>query len=157
MRLACVKHAASVRSEPGSNSQVHHIPQTPPAQPVDKPPAKTNRTRETSELKPNHAQPTQAKPLQTINTQYPGNTHPKIPQANAPVIAQPAISKTKSNHKHRPNPAKPNHQPNHMPPHNTHMPCKQQDAANVSLPKPDAKINEQPPEGGKSGRTTRVR
>ena len=24
MRLACVKHAASVRSEPGSNSQVHH-------------------------------------------------------------------------------------------------------------------------------------
>ena len=36
MRLACVKHAASVRSEPGSNSQVHQagpsrslIPQTP--------------------------------------------------------------------------------------------------------------------------------
>lgn len=25
VRLACVKHAASVRSEPGSNSQVHHI------------------------------------------------------------------------------------------------------------------------------------
>jgi hypothetical protein len=24
VRLACVKHAASVRSEPGSNSQVHH-------------------------------------------------------------------------------------------------------------------------------------
>ena len=24
MRLACVKHSASVRSEPGSNSQVHH-------------------------------------------------------------------------------------------------------------------------------------
>ena len=24
MRLACVRHAASVRSEPGSNSQVHH-------------------------------------------------------------------------------------------------------------------------------------
>ena len=27
MRLACVKHAASVRSEPGSNSQVHHSPE----------------------------------------------------------------------------------------------------------------------------------
>jgi hypothetical protein len=27
VRLACVKHAASVRSEPGSNSQVHHNPQ----------------------------------------------------------------------------------------------------------------------------------
>ena len=26
VRLACVKHAASVRSEPGSNSQVHHVP-----------------------------------------------------------------------------------------------------------------------------------
>jgi hypothetical protein len=26
VRLACVKHAASVRSEPGSNSQVHHAP-----------------------------------------------------------------------------------------------------------------------------------
>jgi hypothetical protein len=25
VRLACVKHAASVRSEPGSNSQVHHV------------------------------------------------------------------------------------------------------------------------------------
>ena len=29
MRLACVKHAASVRSEPGSNSQVHHVPRCP--------------------------------------------------------------------------------------------------------------------------------
>ena len=27
VRLACVKHAASVRSEPGSNSQVHHTNQ----------------------------------------------------------------------------------------------------------------------------------
>ena len=27
VRLACVKHAASVRSEPGSNSQVHHSPE----------------------------------------------------------------------------------------------------------------------------------
>ena len=26
VRLACVRHAASVRSEPGSNSQVHHAP-----------------------------------------------------------------------------------------------------------------------------------
>ena len=25
VRLACVKHAASVRSEPGSNSQVHPV------------------------------------------------------------------------------------------------------------------------------------
>ena len=30
MRLACVKHAASVRSEPGSNSQVHLSPDSPP-------------------------------------------------------------------------------------------------------------------------------
>ena len=38
MRLACVKHAASVRSEPGSNSQVHLKPtQVSPRRP------KTNR------------------------------------------------------------------------------------------------------------------
>ena len=30
VRLACVKHAASVRSEPGSNSQVHPAPSTKP-------------------------------------------------------------------------------------------------------------------------------
>ena len=29
VRLACVKHAASVRSEPGSNSQVHLAPRAP--------------------------------------------------------------------------------------------------------------------------------
>ena len=29
VRLACVKHAASVRSEPGSNSQVHHVSPLP--------------------------------------------------------------------------------------------------------------------------------
>src|SRR5690606_801613 len=33
VRLACVRHAASVRSEPGSNSQVHALPhQTPVTQ-----------------------------------------------------------------------------------------------------------------------------
>src|ERR1700761_6627502 len=31
VRLACVKHAASVRSEPGSNSQVHPVQNTKPA------------------------------------------------------------------------------------------------------------------------------
>ena len=41
VRLACVKHAASVRSEPGSNSQVHQSPIRP------KPNQKTN------ELDPN--------------------------------------------------------------------------------------------------------
>ena len=33
MRLACVKHAASVRSEPGSNSQVH--PSDPKTEPTN--------------------------------------------------------------------------------------------------------------------------
>src|ERR1700761_9405557 len=31
VRLACVKHAASVRSEPGSNSQVHPVQNAKPA------------------------------------------------------------------------------------------------------------------------------
>src|ERR1035437_6917040 len=37
VRLACVKHAASVRSEPGSNSQVHHV-QPRKAKPTNKDP-----------------------------------------------------------------------------------------------------------------------
>ena len=53
MRLACVKHAASVRSEPGSNSQVH------PA----KPPQPPHR---------NHTDP--AKQTQTV--QHPANPQP---------------------------------------------------------------------------------
>ena len=36
VRLACVKHAASVRSEPGSNSQVHHT--SPKASTINKDP-----------------------------------------------------------------------------------------------------------------------
>ena len=63
MRLACVKHSASVRSEPGSNSQVHTpaslpayypkphlnpIQQHPPTIPIPtKPPANTQPTNNT--------------------------------------------------------------------------------------------------------------
>ncbi len=55
VRLACVKHAASVRSEPGSNSQVHQagpgrgsIPQTP----LDRAPLTTLDAKRFLKLRP---------------------------------------------------------------------------------------------------------
>jgi hypothetical protein len=60
-RLACVKHAASVRSEPGSNSQVHHratghnSPRPVPAEP--KPPAGRTRTGRAGANRPRRPPP----------------------------------------------------------------------------------------------------
>ena len=63
MRLACVKHAASVRSEPGSNSQVH-----PMSRPRPKPNQDTEQTRpRTPRLRP---------------SQYPKDSNPSRASAN---------------------------------------------------------------------------
>ena len=70
VRLACVKHAASVRSEPGSNSQVHLKPtQVSPHQP------KTNKARNpfSSKRLSTHKKDTSTNtPIKPVPDQYPG-------------------------------------------------------------------------------------
>ena len=69
MRLACVKHAASVRSEPGSNSQVH--PNTLPQQS-----AKTNK-------------PIQPKPSDLLTTYSISRTRQRTKQINQSAHREP--------------------------------------------------------------------
>ena len=81
MRLACVKHAASVHSEPGSNSQVHSPP------PGLNPAADPNRPA-LFNLSPTHSQPPQqhnqdqAKNTQGTSTSQ--HQHPSADRASHP-------------------------------------------------------------------------
>ena len=114
VRLACVKHAASVHSEPGSNSQVHQMPQH-----------SLNHAKTINELDPAHsiiqsASHKTRKPLEaSINVV-------KDTSTNAPINDQ----ATRAD-----NPSKPNHKP-------PHISVQAWNAANVSLPIPDEIVKE---------------
>ena len=81
MRLACVKHSASVRSEPGSNSQVHHPSQQP------KPPKQTNLPNPD---RPQHHHPPGRYPPEHPDTQSPitRSRHIMITQPHQPASRQ---------------------------------------------------------------------
>jgi hypothetical protein len=115
VRLACVKHAASVRSEPGSNSQVHHPTQPNhqhgnnpgdqnhpnPTMPTIQPSQITNRTRTRGHPTTQRPARPLAEPNPTSSHQTLRNllsTHPRIPNS----IQQ--SSPTKSRHKTRTKP-----------------------------------------------------
>ena len=115
MRLACVKHAASVRSEPGSNSQVH---QSHPASP------KTSQTK-----------PTNRPITQSIKVQAPTRA-PKPSEAHCSTQSSKNTSNSKPQIEDQSDPGQiPKTQPiNHQPrPPRSHA-ITHKDAANVSLP-----------------------
>ena len=132
MRLACVKHAASVRSEPGSNSQVHQHPGQP------------NPTGR----KTRHEKPTQTPTNRPNSTVAP----PDIPEQPSPSQDQTNQEHPKATFKafvtHKTNtsptplsPAKsrsilanPNHNQTNQSPTTLSRISNTQDAANVSLP-----------------------
>jgi hypothetical protein len=81
VRLACVKHAASVRSEPGSNSQVH--PKTKPPLGKRQPSPETNiPTQHALNPTPPHKQQRKERPENIINASQSNQikTHQQTPQ-----------------------------------------------------------------------------
>ena len=112
VRLACVKHAASVRSEPGSNSQVHLAVLKPQ-----------------SEHRPNTQH--QPKPALLINKHH--SIYPRINQANIHNQLKPNHSQHQAKITSDPNQTQP--QPSKKPtPASTISSQHQKDAANLSLP-----------------------
>ena len=93
MRLACVKHAASVRSEPGSNSQVHQTQ----AAPRQDNPGTTNRP-ETHQINPSQykqgqktpSTSTQINPERYVTHQRYTTHHAKSPKAVIQQAPKPA-------------------------------------------------------------------
>jgi len=84
VRLACVKHAASVRSEPGSNSQVHHANHNP--KPVSLSQPTQNRSRATNKS-PTKPQPKHQTINHVLNPRTSTNYHPhkgQYPRAHHP-------------------------------------------------------------------------
>ena len=86
-RLACVKHAASVHSEPGSNSQVHSPPD--PERPSSSEPPCTHSLTDdfptiprSPDTKPNHTQGTRPSQAQ----------HPGADRASHPLTSSPPTS-----------------------------------------------------------------
>ncbi len=135
MRLACVKHAASVRSEPGSNSQVH--PKTSLADASDIP-------KQTSQPPTHSTTPRHQTIAQGTNPKHPINAlhqsiNPEIRRTNIPnrqAHIRLGQNQTPNTHTHHNNPPTPNKVPE---PRTNAQP----NAANVSLPNPDANFNEQ--------------
>ena len=115
MRLACVKHAASVRSEPGSNSQVH---QTQSGQ---------------NQTKPNEQDPN----LSDIHPMVHKNHRTLEASVNAYRKTHQQTPKAKPK-KPGSKPQKP--KPNRYQPEGQYL----KDAANVSLPIPDLTLKERP-------------
>ena len=131
VRLACVKHAASVRSEPGSNSQVH-------LRPVPSSPNPLTETKTTREP--------------TLNEQSPCSSR----SALAHEFTRSVCQRIKSQHRQTsssiqitmvPSETMPNQMPT---PSHSHAQVK--DAANVSLPIPDLLVNEHPVSGSGASR-----
>jgi len=94
VRLACVKHAASVRSEPGSNSQVHPKFAPPPKKQQPKP--ETNiPTQHALNPTPPHKQQRKERPENIINASQSNQikTHQQTPQ-NHQARVQPGQSQT---------------------------------------------------------------
>ena len=105
VRLACVKHAASVRSEPGSNSQVHHSQiQAPGFHPKIPDPTTTNENL-TLKTRSSHSR-NQTQPARPLNVKAYADTSmkrlPKIRQKPGPQFnpnPQPKLQiKTTSSH-----------------------------------------------------------
>ena len=115
MRLACVKHAASVRSEPGSNSQVHQ----------------TQSGR--NQTKPNEQDPN----LSDIHPMAHKNHRTLEASVNAYRKTHQQTPKAKPK-KPGSKPQKP--KPNRYQPEGQYL----KDAANVSLPIPDLTLKERP-------------
>ena len=124
MRLACVKHAASVRSEPGSNSQVHQRLASNSSHRMTLTP--TNRPNSTvvpqvisNQPSPAKDQTSQSQPRETFKAFVTHQTN----TSQTPISSQVQV-----------NPSQPKQQPNQsaIPT----LTCKNnpQDAANVSLP-----------------------
>jgi hypothetical protein len=110
VRLACVKHAASVRSEPGSNSQVHRRPgnANQPGQPIPN----VNEQTQTQLWPPAlpHAQQPLAGPKgaeKHRKTFKAFVTHQTNTSANAPAPAKPRSILA------NPNPSQTNQPPSH--------------------------------------------
>src|SRR4051812_19895186 len=129
-RLACVKHAASVRSEPGSNSQVHRTAAQRPQRP----------TRELIHNPPSHRHP--AIPTRPPGTKIPhGKTPTQGPQTpgSAARASHSPSQQTRQTAEHAPQ------NPTTQPSHTQEQP--NSNALSNALPKPDALVKEQLPRG----------
>ena len=87
VRLACVKHAASVHSEPGSNSQVHSPPD--PERPSSSEPPCTHSTHRRF---PNHPKITRHQAKSHPRHQTLSGQHPGADRASHPLTSSPPTS-----------------------------------------------------------------
>ena len=110
MRLACVKHAASVRSEPGSNSQVHQ--RSDPTALTAKP--KRQRTDPTQLWHPGQPRSAQTRKGPNQPEQPKGNLQSVRNASNEYVTNDPNPAKSRSIL------ANPNHNQTNQPPTRSH-------------------------------------
>ena len=110
VRLACVKHAASVRSEPGSNSHVHPVKrrpaktqaktQNPAKAPLSLGPLSTQKNS-TTQNRQAHPAPSRSSLLSREQTASPRRRRPRIPSHNHNVNQQTQAARIRSGTRRR--------------------------------------------------------